>query len=218
MYSVRGEHRQRVSRQCLSKARPATGIHLFFNDLLWNVKSAHQILIFSLDSLVCGTMHWMALKDGWRWIVQLKDNSINMLEIQVCIYGWCTIYKELTWFRTRWQGQLPLFPFSYKVVFLVHPIREYQYLIFRYHYFLQLKMDVLEGKISCDAKQAVQLASYSMQGEILCSWWEKKLLCDCCFNLIFLLQLSLGIMIWRDILLNISKTLHYFQRFVCFPK
>lgn len=36
--------------------------------------------------------------------------------------------------------------------------------MFRYHLFLQLKMDVIEGRILCDADQAVLLASYSMQG------------------------------------------------------
>lgn len=35
----------------------------------------------------------------------------------------------------------------------------------RYHYFLQLKKDVIDGRMSCDAKQAVLLASYSMQAE-----------------------------------------------------
>ncbi|XP_063225747.1 tyrosine-protein phosphatase non-receptor type 14 isoform X2 [Bacillus rossius redtenbacheri] len=35
----------------------------------------------------------------------------------------------------------------------------------RYHYFLQLKMDVMEGRICCSPKQAVLLASYSMQAE-----------------------------------------------------
>lgn len=35
----------------------------------------------------------------------------------------------------------------------------------RYHYFLQLKMDVIEGRIVCNPKQAVQLASYCMQAE-----------------------------------------------------
>ncbi|XP_064212238.1 tyrosine-protein phosphatase non-receptor type 21 [Tribolium castaneum] len=35
----------------------------------------------------------------------------------------------------------------------------------RYHYFLQLKMDVIEGRISCTPQQAVELASYSMQAE-----------------------------------------------------
>ncbi|XP_069702508.1 tyrosine-protein phosphatase non-receptor type 14 [Periplaneta americana] len=35
----------------------------------------------------------------------------------------------------------------------------------RYHYFLQLKKDVIDGRMNCDAKQAVLLASYSMQAE-----------------------------------------------------
>lgn len=35
----------------------------------------------------------------------------------------------------------------------------------RYHYFLQLKMDVIDGRISCNPQQAVELASYSMQAE-----------------------------------------------------
>lgn len=39
------------------------------------------------------------------------------------------------------------------------------YLICRYHYFLQLKQDVIEGRISCTPQQAVELASYSMQAE-----------------------------------------------------
>lgn len=37
---------------------------------------------------------------------------------------------------------------------------------FRYHYFLQLKKDVIDGRMSCDTKQAVLLASYSMQGKV----------------------------------------------------
>ncbi|KAJ1532099.1 hypothetical protein ONE63_000728 [Megalurothrips usitatus] len=35
----------------------------------------------------------------------------------------------------------------------------------RYHYFLQLKMDVIEGRMNCDARQAIQLAAFSMQAE-----------------------------------------------------
>jgi hypothetical protein len=46
---------------------------------------------------------------------------------------------------------------------------------FRYHYFLQLKKDVIDGRMSCDAKQAVLLASYSMQGKI-------KAYLFCCVN------------------------------------
>lgn len=36
---------------------------------------------------------------------------------------------------------------------------------FRNHYFLQLKLDVIEGKISCTPQQSVELASFCMQAE-----------------------------------------------------
>ena len=35
----------------------------------------------------------------------------------------------------------------------------------RYQYYLQLKADVIDGKLSCTAPQAVLLASYSVQGK-----------------------------------------------------
>ena len=35
----------------------------------------------------------------------------------------------------------------------------------RYHYFLQLKMDVIEGRLRCDYEKAIVLASYSLQAE-----------------------------------------------------
>ncbi|CAG9764235.1 unnamed protein product [Ceutorhynchus assimilis] len=35
----------------------------------------------------------------------------------------------------------------------------------RYHYFLQLKQDVMEGRVSCTPPQATELASYCMQAE-----------------------------------------------------
>jgi tyrosine-protein phosphatase non-receptor type 14/21 len=35
----------------------------------------------------------------------------------------------------------------------------------RNYYFLQLKQDIIEGRISCDPKQAVILANYSRQAE-----------------------------------------------------
>lgn len=35
----------------------------------------------------------------------------------------------------------------------------------RYHYYLQLKSDVMEGRFHCNSRQATLLASYSMQAE-----------------------------------------------------
>ncbi|XP_075228092.1 protein tyrosine phosphatase non-receptor pez isoform X2 [Lycorma delicatula] len=52
-----------------------------------------------------------------------------------------------------------------RVMFYVTGVSLLQDEMTRYHYFLQLKNDVIEGRISCDAKQAVLLASYSMQAE-----------------------------------------------------
>ena len=37
----------------------------------------------------------------------------------------------------------------------------------RYQYYLQLKTDVIDGKLPCSEEQAVRLASYSVQGEQL---------------------------------------------------
>ena len=38
----------------------------------------------------------------------------------------------------------------------------------RYHYFLQIKKDVIEGRISCSVEEAIQLGSFSMQGMFSC--------------------------------------------------
>ncbi|RZF46366.1 hypothetical protein LSTR_LSTR011150 [Laodelphax striatellus] len=52
-----------------------------------------------------------------------------------------------------------------RVMYYVSGVSQLHDEMTRYHYFLQLKNDVIEGRISCDAKQAVLLASYSMQAE-----------------------------------------------------
>lgn len=36
----------------------------------------------------------------------------------------------------------------------------------RYHYFLQVKKDVIEGRISCNVEEAVLLATFAMQGRL----------------------------------------------------
>ena len=35
----------------------------------------------------------------------------------------------------------------------------------RYHYFLQLKADVAEGRLRCTLEEAIPLAAYSLQGK-----------------------------------------------------
>ena len=44
---------------------------------------------------------------------------------------------------------------------------EHFILFFRYQYYLQLKADVIEGKLPCGQEQAVLLASYSVQGGLI---------------------------------------------------
>lgn len=39
------------------------------------------------------------------------------------------------------------------------------FFLFRYHYYLQLKSDILEDRVQCHPGQATSLASYSMQAE-----------------------------------------------------
>ncbi|KAK3926122.1 Tyrosine-protein phosphatase non-receptor type 21 [Frankliniella fusca] len=52
-----------------------------------------------------------------------------------------------------------------RVMYYVLGVSQLQDEMTRYHYFLQLKMDVIEGRMSCDARQAIQLAAFSMQAE-----------------------------------------------------
>jgi tyrosine-protein phosphatase non-receptor type 14/21 len=37
----------------------------------------------------------------------------------------------------------------------------------RYHYFLQLKSDVMEGRLRCSYNEAIVLAGYRLQGKFL---------------------------------------------------
>ncbi|CAN9502356.1 unnamed protein product [Ophioblennius macclurei] len=51
------------------------------------------------------------------------------------------------------------------VVFYIPSVDQLQQEITRYQYYLQLKKDVLEGKISCSAEQAIRLASLAVQAD-----------------------------------------------------
>ncbi|KAM3594159.1 uncharacterized protein V6R79_003344 [Siganus canaliculatus] len=51
------------------------------------------------------------------------------------------------------------------VVFYVPSINQLQQEITRYQYYLQLKKDVLEGRISCSPEQAIRLASLAVQAD-----------------------------------------------------
>ena len=49
--------------------------------------------------------------------------------------------------------------------FYVHDVSLLEDEVTRYHYFLQLKLDVIEGRLRCNYEQAIVLASYSLQAE-----------------------------------------------------
>ena len=51
------------------------------------------------------------------------------------------------------------------VIFYVTDVSLLEDEVTRYHYFLQLKMDVVEGRLRCNHEQAIVLASYSLQAE-----------------------------------------------------
>ncbi|XP_045598468.1 tyrosine-protein phosphatase non-receptor type 14 isoform X2 [Procambarus clarkii] len=51
------------------------------------------------------------------------------------------------------------------VLYYIHDVSLLQDDVTRSHYFLQVKQDVLEGKLRCNHEQAVLLASYSLQAE-----------------------------------------------------
>ena len=51
------------------------------------------------------------------------------------------------------------------VIFYVNDVSMLEDETTRYHYFLQLKMDVVEGRLRCNYEQAIVLASYSLQAE-----------------------------------------------------
>ena len=38
----------------------------------------------------------------------------------------------------------------------------------RYHYYLQLKNDIVDGRLPCSVEQAVRLAAFSLQGQFPC--------------------------------------------------
>ena len=47
--------------------------------------------------------------------------------------------------------------------FYVHDVSLLEDEVTRYHYFLQLKFEVIEGRLRCNYEQAIVLASYALQ-------------------------------------------------------
>mgnify|MGYP002715768034 CR=1 FL=1 len=54
-----------------------------------------------------------------------------------------------------------------RVMYYVNNVSLIQDETTRYHYFLQIKKDVIEGRIQCRVEEAVLLATFAMQGKYL---------------------------------------------------
>ncbi|ODM99807.1 Tyrosine-protein phosphatase non-receptor type 14 [Orchesella cincta] len=54
---------------------------------------------------------------------------------------------------------------SLGVIFYVSDVTVLKDEMTRYHYFLQLKSDIIDGKLNCNIEQAISLAAYSLQAE-----------------------------------------------------
>ena len=97
------------------------------------------------------------------------------------------------------------------VIFYVTDVSLLEDEVTRYHYFLQLKMDVVEGRLRCNHEQAIVLASYSLQV-------ENKTRISLFFqsirnhlHQIYSSRLSLVTTIQRSTRQNILKTFHFFR-------
>ncbi|KAL7298267.1 hypothetical protein TKK_0008619 [Trichogramma kaykai] len=85
----------------------------------------------------------------------------------VCRHGtpsprWVDLDKPL---KKQLEKDSEGFNLYLRVIFYITDVNYIQDDMTRYHYYLQLKSDILEDKIRCNAQVAVLLAAYSMQAE-----------------------------------------------------
>jgi tyrosine-protein phosphatase non-receptor type 14/21 len=85
----------------------------------------------------------------------------------VCRHGtpaprWVDMDKPL---KRQLEKDAKGFNLYLRVMFYITDAQFIQDEMTRYHYYLQLKSDILEDRIHCNARQATVLASYSMQAE-----------------------------------------------------
>uniref|UniRef100_A0A673C7K9 Tyrosine-protein phosphatase non-receptor type n=1 Tax=Sphaeramia orbicularis TaxID=375764 RepID=A0A673C7K9_9TELE len=79
------------------------------------------------------------------------------------------------------------------VVFYIPSVTQLQQEITRYQYYLQLKKDVLEGRISCSLDQAIHLASLAVQGNIVDWIQDERVLEDATQKVALLYQTFRGL-------------------------
>ncbi|KAG9433958.1 protein unc-79 isoform X9 [Apis mellifera carnica] len=75
---------------------------------------------------------------------------------------WVDMDKPL---KKQLEKEAKNFSLYLRVMYYVTDVQLIQDEMTRYHYYLQLKSDILEGRIQCNSRQATLLASYSMQAE-----------------------------------------------------
>lgn len=79
-------------------------------------------------------------------------------------YRWVDLDRPLKKQLDKYAQQ-PTGPLHLGVMFYVHDVSLLEDEVTRFHYFMQLKYDVLDGKLRCNYEQAIVLASYSLQAE-----------------------------------------------------
>nr|XP_046468430.1 tyrosine-protein phosphatase non-receptor type 14 isoform X1 [Neodiprion pinetum]XP_046468431.1 tyrosine-protein phosphatase non-receptor type 14 isoform X1 [Neodiprion pinetum]XP_046468432.1 tyrosine-protein phosphatase non-receptor type 14 isoform X1 [Neodiprion pinetum] len=75
---------------------------------------------------------------------------------------WVQMDKPL---KRQLEKEARSFNLRLRVMYFITDVQLIQDEITRYHYYLQLKMDVIDGRIHCNSREASTLASYSMQAE-----------------------------------------------------
>ncbi|KAH0539524.1 tyrosine-protein phosphatase non-receptor type 14-like [Cotesia glomerata] len=86
----------------------------------------------------------------------------------ICRHGepsarWVDMDKPL---KKQLEKEAKSFSLYLRIMFYITDVQLIQDDMTRYHYYLQLKSDILEGRIQCSSRQATSLASYSMQAEL----------------------------------------------------
>lgn len=90
---------------------------------------------------------------GLQYVSRNNDNNFSWLELDR------PIKRQLDKYARGLNVYLRV------MYYVISGVRLLNDEITRYYYFLQLKMDVIEGRISCTPQQSVELASYCMQAE-----------------------------------------------------
>ncbi|XP_012533679.1 tyrosine-protein phosphatase non-receptor type 14 [Monomorium pharaonis] len=88
--------------------------------------------------------------------------SLRYICRSTSLFRWIDMDKPL---KRQLEKDAKSFTLYLRVMYYIVDVQLIQDEMTRYHYYLQLKNDVLENKIQCNYRQACILASYSMQAE-----------------------------------------------------